>query len=108
MARVAKYGDTVSVHYTGKLTNGAVFDTSRKKVAKELGIFEPNHNYQPLTFTIGKGQVIKGFEEAVIGMRVGETKTVTIPPSKAYGRSGKHRLAGKTLVFDITLMEILS
>ena len=67
----AKTGDTVKVHYTGKLEDGSVFDTS---VGSE-----------PLEFTVGDGQIISGFEQAVIGMQVGESKTVTIPVDQAYG-----------------------
>ncbi len=67
----AKSGDTVNVHYTGRLGNGTVFDSS---VGGE-----------PLQFTIGAGQVIPGFEQAVIGMQPGESKTVVIPPDQAYG-----------------------
>lgn len=67
----AKQGDTVKVHYTGKLEDGTVFDSSRSR--------------HPLQFTIGKGQVIEGFEQAVAGMSVGESKTKTIPVEKAYG-----------------------
>jgi FKBP-type peptidyl-prolyl cis-trans isomerase 2 len=67
----AKQGDTVKVHYTGKLENGTVFDTSR--------------NRHPLQFTIGRGQVITGFEQAVVGMNTGESKTTTVPVDQAYG-----------------------
>jgi FKBP-type peptidyl-prolyl cis-trans isomerase 2 len=67
----AKIGDTVKVHYTGRLQDGTVFDTS---VGSE-----------PLEFTLGQGQIIPGFEQAVIGMQVGESKTVTIPADQAYG-----------------------
>jgi peptidylprolyl isomerase len=67
----AKTGDTVKVHYTGRLQDGTVFDTS---VGSE-----------PLEFTLGQGQIIPGFEQAVIGMQVGESKTVTIPVDQAYG-----------------------
>jgi FKBP-type peptidyl-prolyl cis-trans isomerase 2 len=67
----AKTGDTVKVHYTGRLQDGTVFDTS---VGSE-----------PLEFTLGQGQIIPGFEQAVIGMQVGESKTVTIPADQAYG-----------------------
>ncbi|MFC1917563.1 FKBP-type peptidyl-prolyl cis-trans isomerase [Chloroflexota bacterium] len=63
--------DTVKVHYTGRLTDGTVFDTS-------IGS-------DPLEFTLGQGQTIPGFKQAVIGMQVGETKTVTIPADQAYG-----------------------
>jgi len=67
----AKEGDTVKVHYTGKLDDGTVFDTSDERA--------------PLEFTIGSGQIIHGFEQAVVGMEPGETKTATIPPEEAYG-----------------------
>lgn len=67
----AKNGDTVKIHYTGTLTDGSVFDSST--------------GHDPLEFTIGSGQVIVGFEEAVIGMQVGDAKDVTIPAEKAYG-----------------------
>jgi peptidylprolyl isomerase len=70
-AAVARNGDTVQVHYTGKLADGTVFDSS---VGRE-----------PLEFTLGAGQVIPGFEKAVLGMKVGEKKTVTIPADEAYG-----------------------
>ncbi|MCK8519256.1 FKBP-type peptidyl-prolyl cis-trans isomerase [Methanoculleus sp. 7T] len=67
----AKEGDTVKVHYTGKLEDGTVFDTSTER--------------DPLEFTIGEGEVISGFEQAVVGMAPGEKKTATIPPEEAYG-----------------------
>lgn len=67
----AKHGDTVKVHYTGKLKDGTVFDSSQGR--------------EPLQFTIGKGQVIPGFEEAVTGMAPQENRTAEIPVDKAYG-----------------------
>jgi peptidylprolyl isomerase len=67
----AKMGDTVKVHYTGKLEDGTVFDTST--------------NRDPLQFTIGEGRVIPSFEQAVVGMNPGESKTTKIPADKAYG-----------------------
>lgn len=67
----AKEGDTVRVHYTGKLEDGTVLDTSSERA--------------PMEFTIGEGEIIPGFEQAVIGMEPGETKTARIPPEKAYG-----------------------
>ncbi len=66
-----KKGDTVKVHYKGTLADGEVFDSSEGR--------------EPLGFTVGGGQVIVGFEEGVIGMEVGEKKTVNIPCAKAYG-----------------------
>jgi FKBP-type peptidyl-prolyl cis-trans isomerase 2 len=67
----AKNGDTVKVHYTGTLDDGTEFDTSLDRT--------------PLEFTIGAGQLIPGFEEAVIGMIPGESKTTKIPSDQAYG-----------------------
>jgi len=67
----AKQGDTVQIHYMGKLQDGTVFDTSRER--------------HPLQFIIGNGQVIAGFEQAVIGMAIGESKTAKIPMELAYG-----------------------
>lgn len=68
---VAKSGDTVKVHYTGKLEDGTEFDSS-------VGA-------EPLEFDLGAAQVIEGFENAIIGMKEGETKTVVIPVEQAYG-----------------------
>ncbi|KUK68567.1 MAG: Peptidyl-prolyl cis-trans isomerase [Methanomicrobiales archaeon 53_19] len=70
-APTATEGDTVKVHYTGTLSNGTTFDSSAGR--------------EPLEFTLGEGQVIPGFEDAVLGMAVGEEKTVTIPVDQAYG-----------------------
>jgi FKBP-type peptidyl-prolyl cis-trans isomerase 2 len=67
----AKLGDTVKVHYTGKLDDGTVFDTSTER--------------DPLQFSIGEGLVIPGFEQAVVGMTPGESKRTTIPADEAYG-----------------------
>lgn len=67
----AKNGDTVDVHYTGKLDDGTVFDSSKGK--------------EPLQFTLGTGQVIPGFEEPVVGMEPGQSKTIHIPSDRAYG-----------------------
>ncbi len=74
----AKKGDSVQVHYTGKLQDGTVFDSSRSRY--------------PLRFKIGSGQVIAGFENAVAGMLVGESKTVTISPDDAYGPRRDERI----------------
>ena len=67
----AKANDTVKVHYTGTLTNGEVFDSSLER--------------DPLEFVVGGGQMIKGFDAAVTGMEVGETKTAEIAADQAYG-----------------------
>jgi peptidylprolyl isomerase len=67
----AKHGDTVTVHYTGKLDDGTVFDSS--------------HGGEPFEVTLGEGMVIPGFEEAVLGMNPGDTRTAKIPFADAYG-----------------------
>lgn len=139
---VASKGNSVKVHYTGKLEDGTVFDSSA--------------NREPLQFTLGDGNMIKGFDSAVHGMSVGDEKSVTIPCGEAYGEKrddmlldiplnqvpahikpeigmelslqnqagqpvpvkvthideekitldANHPLAGKDLIFDITLVEI--
>jgi peptidylprolyl isomerase len=134
---VAAIGDSVAVDYTGMLENGTVFDTSIGNT--------------PLEFVVGAGQMIKGFDDAVIGMKVGEEKTVQLEPDEAYGEYNEsliidlpkssvpedvvegdilysssgiavsvlavgdenvtvdfnHPLAGKTLIFNITMLEIM-
>ncbi len=74
----AKMGDTVRVHYSGKLDTGVLFDSSE--------------GCEPLEFELGSGRLIQGFEEAVIGMSPGESKTVQIPPEKGYGRYKEDRV----------------
>ncbi len=83
--RTVKTGDTIFVDYTGSLVDGKVFDTSIESVAKENNLFTSGREYKPLKLTVGKGVVIKGFDESVIGMKVGESKIVTIPQEKGYG-----------------------
>lgn len=140
----AQSGDRVAVHYTGRFLDGQIFDTSLAR-------------NEPLEFILGAGQVIKGFDDAIHGMKLYEQKTVTIAPEDAYGvrneqyiihvpvsqlpedlnpqigdelvlrlqdgnnfpvivadltddtitLDGNHPMAGKTLVFDIQLIEIL-
>lgn len=101
-----KKGDTVRVHYIGKFQGGKIFDTSMIKEAQKAGLYNPSRDYKPLQVKVGAGQVIQGFEEALIGMKVNEEKEVTLPPAKAYGVKGNHPLAGKTLVFKLKIIEI--
>ena len=82
---VVKQGDDVRVDYIGELEDGTVFDTSKEDVAAEAGLYNPNKEYKPLEFTVGAGQMIKGFDSGVVGMTVGENKTLIIPPEEAYG-----------------------
>jgi peptidylprolyl isomerase len=102
----AQNGDTVSVHYVGKFPGGKVFDTSMKAEAVKAGLFSPARDYKPLQVVLGQHQVISGFEEALIGMKVNETKEVTLPPEKAYGKTGRHPMAGKTLQFNLLVTNI--
>ena len=75
----AKEGSKVKVHYTGKLDDGTVFDSSRER--------------SPFEFTLGTGSVIPGFEKGVMGMKTGESKTVTISPEDAYGQKRDELIA---------------
>lgn len=89
-----KEGDTVSVHYVGTLQNGEEFDNSRKRGSA-------------FDFGVGAGQVIKGWDEGVIGMQVGGQRILVIPPEMAYGDQGIGPIpGGATLVFAIELLEI--
>ncbi len=81
--KTVKLGDNVSIDFTGSI-NGTVFDTSIDSVAKENNL--PNKTYKPLRFIVGKEKVIKGLDEGIVGMKVGESKTLTIPPEMAYGQ----------------------
>ncbi|WP_456451202.1 FKBP-type peptidyl-prolyl cis-trans isomerase [Palaeococcus sp. (in: euryarchaeotes)] len=78
-------GDFVVFNYIGKFENGEVFDTSYEDIAKEEGIFLEDRKYGPLGVNVGVGELIQGLDEALIGMEVGEKKTVTIPPELGYG-----------------------
>ncbi len=78
-------GDTVSVRYLGSLEDGTVFDTNIVEEAKKANLFHSDNPYSGLDFKAGAGQMIKGFDNAVIGMKEGETKSIKIPPAEAYG-----------------------
>ncbi len=150
--KTVKNGNRIAVDYVGTLKDGTLFDTSIAEKARDGGKYIEGRPYQPLEFTVGEGQMIKGFDAAVVGMRIGETKTVTLSPEDAYGnpkpeliktvpieqlknagiepKEGmtisvggnparitkvedsnvtvdmNHELAGKTLLFEITVREI--
>ncbi len=84
---VVEMSDTVQVDYTGKLPDGTVFDTSDPEVAKSAGVYQEGRPYQPLPVVMGAQSVIKGFEDGLLGMKVGESKTLTIAPEDGYGPS---------------------
>lgn len=95
-----KIGDNVSVDYT-VIVNGSIIATSVESVAKENNLSKPGSKYIPLTLTVGKGKVIEGFDEGITGMRIGETKTITIPPEKAFG------LKDPKLISTIPIIQII-
>ena len=92
---VATAGQNVSVHYRGKLTNGTIFDESYKRG-------------KPFSFNLGAGEVIKGWDEGVAGMRVGGKRKLTIPSALAYGESGAGSVIppNATLIFEVELLKI--
>lgn len=143
----------VTVHYIGRLGEETVFDTSIEEIAKACGKYTSGRNYnEGLTFSVGAGQMIAGFDKGVEGMQIGQTKTIHIEATEAYGERSKanlvkvpkeqipnadtlkkgdrimanngqkfavyevgkkeitidanHELAGKKLIFDITLTDI--
>lgn len=95
-----KNGDNISADYT-VIVNGSIIVTTVESIAKENNLSGPINKYKPLMFTVGKGRVIKGFDEGVVGMRVGETKTMTIPPEKAFG------LKDPNLIITIPVIQII-
>ncbi|MFH1193624.1 MAG: FKBP-type peptidyl-prolyl cis-trans isomerase [bacterium] len=90
-----KKGDTVSVHYTGWLTDGTKFDSSVDRG-------------QPFSFTVGAGQVIQGWDEGLVGMKVGGKRKLTIPSQMGYGPTGAAGVIppNAVLIFEIELLKI--
>ena len=93
--KVTKAGDTISVHYTGKLEDGTKFDSSVDRG-------------EPFEFKIGAGMVIQGWEQGLLDMKVGEKRTLTIPSEMGYGAQGAGGIIppDATLIFEVELMGI--
>lgn len=94
--REVKAGDTISVQYTGKLADGTKFDSSY------------DHGGQPFSFKVGAGQAIRGWDQGLLGAKVGEKRTLTIPPDLGYGAAGAGGVIppNATLIFDVELVLI--
>ena len=92
----ADSGDIVTVHYTGRLPSGVTFDSSRERD-------------RPFEVALGYGRVIPGWDQGIVGMRVGGTRRLVIPPAMAYGESGQGPIPGNaTLIFDVELLDVVN
>ena len=105
----AEPGDIVRVAYAGRLLNGTYFDTSIEEVAQEQGMYNAARTYEPYQFTLGNGEVIRGWDEGIALMKQGGKATLIIPSSIAYGanpRPGGVIQPYNTLVFEVELAEV--
>lgn len=88
-------GDEVEIEYVGRIKDGEIFDTSRKTIAENAGLidkFPEDKDYSPLKIRIGEGQIIEGLEEGLIGLEKGETRKITVPPEKGYGKISDEKI----------------
>ncbi|WP_175060057.1 peptidylprolyl isomerase [Thermococcus sp. 2319x1] len=92
-------GDFVVFNYIGRFENGEIFDTTYEDIAKEAGIYVEDRAYGPLGANVGVGELIPGIDEALIGMQIGEKKTIVVPPEKGYG------MPRDDLIIDVPIEE---
>ncbi|MFH0835838.1 MAG: FKBP-type peptidyl-prolyl cis-trans isomerase, partial [Candidatus Micrarchaeota archaeon] len=110
--KTVQAGDVVFVDYTGYFENGTVFDSNRPMDAAMGGINKVL--FEPLIFKVGEGNVLPGFEEAIIGMKINDSKIFTIPPEKGYGKYNpvlevtESLSKLESLGFNVTLDEVIS
>jgi FKBP-type peptidyl-prolyl cis-trans isomerase len=97
--KISKVGDVLVMNYTGRLENGTIFDSNT--------LPEFRHT-EPFEFTLGRGEVIQGWDEGLVGMKIGDKKTLVIPPEKGYGNRavGDAIPANSTLIFEVELVGI--
>lgn len=96
--KIVEFGKTVAFDYAAGFDNGTLFDTTFEIAAKEAGIYDPGRVYQPVTLVYGGDPLFPGLQEALLGMKEGETKNARIPPNKAYGE----KIEGSTTVLPKT------
>ncbi|WKK78788.2 FKBP-type peptidyl-prolyl cis-trans isomerase [Marivirga arenosa] len=101
-------GDTVRVNYVGRTMDGTVFDTSYEDIAKESGVYNEQREYGPIEIPIGKGRVIRGWDEGIMLLNEGSEATLYIPSGMAYGAraAGPKIPANSSLIFDVELVEV--
>jgi peptidylprolyl isomerase len=103
---VVKTGDNVTIDYIINSTDGTVYQTSYAQLAKDLGIYDASVEYVPYYFVVGSNTAIEGIDEAVVGMKLDETKTVVVPPEKSFGTYNESLILPMNLS-DLTAMNII-
>src|SRR5690606_12903856 len=106
----ANVGDTVEVHYTGRLLNGKVFDTSVKEEAEKANIFNAMRPYEPMKIAVGEGSVIPGWDEGLVLLPQGSKATLIIPSNLAYGEQGAPGAIPpySPLAFDVEIVDVIA
>lgn len=100
-------GKKVSVNYTGKLLNGQVFDTSKKTIAEEAGIYNPQRPYEPLSYVVGQMGLIQGWEQAMSTLSAGSVATIIMPSNLGYGARGSQSIPPYSpLVFELEVVSV--